>query len=102
MPVEVSEIFRACAKKPAPPSTGRCRVRTELPRGAWNGAYRRLEGQASATRCEDGGLLHQPMRTNPPVPYDTGVAKRMPMPAATASDNAHPNTHTPIARAVLL
>jgi len=37
-----------------------------------------------------------------PSPYDTGVAKRMPMAAATASDNAHPKTHTPIARAVLL
>jgi len=34
--------------------------------------------------------------------YDTGVAKRVPMVAAIASENAHPNTHTPIARAVLL
>jgi hypothetical protein len=36
------------------------------------------------------------------LPYDTGVAKRMPMAAATASEKAHPNTHTPNARAVLL
>ena len=35
-------------------------------------------------------------------PHDTGDAKRMPMAAATASENAHPNTHTPRARAVLV
>ena len=48
------------------------------------------------------GDRNQPDAHESPAPYDTGVAKRMPMAAATASDNAHPITHTPSARAVLL
>jgi hypothetical protein len=67
-----------------------------------NAAHWTLEGRASAARREDGCFFHQPDAHESPAPYDTGVAKRMPMAAATASDNAHPNTHTPSARAVLL